>query len=162
MICSTSSNNLLSNSAETQAIKWSLHCLQHMALYTCSSGFERSSYLLLNDVEELLRICGRKSCRTSLEKYFPLFFSLYTTMCSIETPTIPTFGAVVHRIRSFDSKKMRKCVGLPQNSSSSEWKGLLFITASTITAYELDAFLKASWKCEFQQGTGVYWSIAVL
>lgn len=122
MICSTSSNNLLSNSAETQAIKWSLHCLQHMALYTCSSGFERSSYLLLNDVEELLRICGRKSCRTSLEKYFPLFFSLYTTMCSIETPTIPTFGAVVHRIRSFDSKKMRKCVGLPQNSSSSEWK----------------------------------------
>lgn len=49
-------------------------------------------YLLLNDIEELMRACGRKSCHTSLEMYFHLqllFSSLYTTMCTTEIPTIP-------------------------------------------------------------------------
>lgn len=34
--------------------------------------------------------------------------------------------------------------------------GLLFIIASTIATHELDAFLKASWKREFQKGSGGY------
>lgn len=110
-------------------------------------------------MEEFMRIHGRKSCRTSLEIYFPLQLfgrlSLQYHMYHSNT-YYPHFSFCGVKNLEFWLNEDEEMGGVAVKQQIVRVKWLLFIIASTITTHELDAFFKASRKCEFQKGTGGY------
>lgn len=98
----------------------------------------REAGYLLNDVDELLRICSRKSCHISLEMHFHLqLFFLLSLHHHVQyrNTHYPPFWSCGAQNSGFWLKEDEKVCGAATKQQLIRVEGLLFIIASTITIH---------------------------